>query len=114
MELAEVEKMLAALREEYAAQLPSRLEAMEKNWHALVHADWDPVLLSTIIRQVHSLAGSGATYGLAQVSERARALERFLKELNGASRPTPPEMEKAAQLFAALKETAVEGNRRPA
>nr|CRH05739.1 Putative response regulator receiver modulated diguanylate cyclase [Candidatus Magnetococcus massalia] len=78
-------KMQAA-RRKYAEQLPDKITQMEQVWAELCQHGWDEESLRTFHRMVHTLAGSGATFGLAEVGAQARELELMLKsQLDGKS-----------------------------
>jgi len=73
---------LAGLRADYARDLPDKLAEIQAGWRthlesptAATHGD--------LVRRVHNLAGTGATFGLPAISECARALERFLHDVVG-------------------------------
>ncbi|MDH4100140.1 MAG: Hpt domain-containing protein [Nitrospirota bacterium] len=68
-------KRIDALRRAYARQLPERVEAMETLWAGQKGSNRTKAGLSELARQAHGLAGSGATYGFADVSQAARELE---------------------------------------
>jgi DNA-binding response OmpR family regulator len=77
------EKILAqlkALRERYAAELPEKLAQLRSSAEIL-NQQWDEELLHTLHRETHSLTGSGATFGYAQISHVARELELVLKNI---------------------------------
>lgn len=71
---------LAALRQEFADKLPQRMATIEA-----AHAAWrecgDATFLNEYHRLVHSLTGAGATFGYERVSQCARHLEGYLKQL---------------------------------
>jgi HPt (histidine-containing phosphotransfer) domain-containing protein len=68
---------LQKLREEYAAQLGSRLQCIEDAASALREA-WDSDKVESLYQQVHRLSGSAAIYGFEAVSRAAQALETAL------------------------------------
>ena len=72
----ELEAHLARMEAAFRRHLPERLDEIERALAALRTGggDWE-----TAHRQVHSLVGSAGTLGLAEVSRRARALERLMK-----------------------------------
>ena len=77
------EKILAqlqALRQRYATELPAKLAEIRSTAKTL-HDQWDDELLRTLHRLTHSLTGSGATFGYADISHAARDLELKLKEI---------------------------------
>lgn len=78
-----IQAQLAALRQGFADQLPQRLAAIDE-----AHAAWcscgDAGPLGEYHRLVHSLTGAGATFGYDRISQLARQLERYLKQLSDA------------------------------
>jgi diguanylate cyclase (GGDEF)-like protein len=79
-EKSSFELHLEKLRVEYQTQLPSKLEALEKDWLALVK-QWQPEILVQLHRNVHSLIGTSGTFGFTEISKGARALDNLLKPL---------------------------------
>lgn len=69
---------LRTLSASYAAQLPEKISQIEDTW-AVLKAKWDANVLSDFHRMVHSLTGSGATFGFTELSHVARTLEAILK-----------------------------------
>ena len=55
----ESQKKLKALNATYVAQLPEKLEQLDQALGQLSHTVWDEQSAQTILRLVHSLAGSG-------------------------------------------------------
>ena len=85
---------LEELRQDYIAQLPRKLLDIHTTWSGLAGA-WDRNALAEIHRMVHSLAGSGKTFGFDEVSNCARTLERLLKAaVDSQIPPATDEMEK--------------------
>lgn len=74
MSKPELERQLASLRQGYAERLPARAAALSASAAELAHR-WDPALALDLQRQLHNLAGSGASYGFPDVSLAARAAE---------------------------------------
>jgi HPt (histidine-containing phosphotransfer) domain-containing protein len=84
----ELERQLASLRQGYAERLPERAAALAASAAGLARR-WDPALALDLQRQLHNLAGSGASYGFPDVSLTARAAEEACaKALVGGA--TPP------------------------
>ena len=77
------------LRTRYASQLPERLKGVEAAWNDLATGTWDESVGRTLYRMVHSLAGSGSTFGFDAVSAAARTLEHRL--LTVIEQNTPPQ-----------------------
>jgi HPt (histidine-containing phosphotransfer) domain-containing protein len=67
--MAEVDALLAAAREQYAARLPSKLAAIEE---LAARGDWDEAR-----RAAHKLRGSAATYGFVAIGDAAATLEQL-------------------------------------
>jgi len=74
--VSRLEAQLAHLADDFRRRLPERLAEIDAALTALRHGegDWE-----TAHRHVHSLVGSAGSLGLADVSRRARALERLMK-----------------------------------
>ena len=77
-----LQDQLRILRDGYAARLPEKLGQIELLWNVVSHsarASWPEDALFTLHRLVHSLAGSGATFGFPELSLHARRAEIELK-----------------------------------
>lgn len=74
-----VQEQLAALAQGYAALLPGKVADMRALLETLLTEGWDQTRGETLHRMAHSLAGSGGTLGMHQVSQAARQLEQVLK-----------------------------------
>ena len=74
MSSPDLERQLVELRRGYAERLPARAETL-----AAAAADlsqrWDPAAATELKRQLHNLAGSGASYGFPDISHAARVAE---------------------------------------
>jgi len=68
---------LAALRLQYASELPERLRAIEAAMGSLRDKGWDPRVASSLYDMAHRLAGSAAIYGFPDVSEAAVRVAAF-------------------------------------
>jgi chemotaxis protein histidine kinase CheA len=79
-----------ALREYFAGRLPQRLHEIEEAWQSVRETAWSAAELKTFHRLTHSLAGAGATFGFAAVTEAARLLERRLKAVLQGEPPLDP------------------------
>ncbi len=101
---------LTALRAEYAAELPGRLSEIGALWHALESEAWSHNTLHKLHLQIHRLAGAGATFGFAEMSQAARDLEkRLMAWLREGDRPARPVWEAAQAQLAQLVATAGNG-----
>ncbi len=74
---------LRQLKTTYSDVLPEKIETLEYLWRQYL-ADHDPHVLETFQRSIHSLAGSGSTFGFAAISQAARALQSQLKQWQAA------------------------------
>ena len=99
-----LQEKLRELRVAYAAQLPEKIRQIEECW-AKTQARWDEEALQTLHRMVHSLTGSGATFGFAELSVATRVLA---EDINGIlKQKTPASQEQCANLqrqIAALRQ----------
>ncbi len=79
-----LQEQLKILRDGYAAKLPDKLTQIELLWQTIrlkERAQWPEEAMFTLHRLVHSLAGSGATFGFPELSLHARRAETELKTL---------------------------------
>ncbi|CAH1073846.1 Hpt domain-containing protein [Candidatus Nitrotoga sp. 1052] len=77
----ELQATLKILCNTYAAQLPVKLKHLEQVWEQLPQDSWDEEGFQTLHCMVHSLTGSGKTFGFSLLSDVARNLEDHLKQL---------------------------------
>ena len=68
-------------RVDYRNMLPQRLEQINLLWHQVLKGEEVAEALVTLERCVHSLAGSGATFGFADLGDAARVLELMVHPL---------------------------------
>ncbi len=83
-----LQEQLRVLRDGYAARLPDKLAQIESLWNVIcqnARANWPEDALFTLHRLIHSLAGSGATFGFPELSLHARRVEVELKGLAAAN-----------------------------
>ncbi len=77
---AAIQARLQALCESYAAQLPATIREIRRQCEKLRDTPTTDDL-KILYRLVHGLTGSGATFGYADLSAAARAMEHCLKDL---------------------------------
>jgi diguanylate cyclase (GGDEF)-like protein len=77
----ELQAKLKILNDAYATQLPEKLKQLEQVWHQLPQDGWDEENFQTLYRMVHSLTGSGKTFGFSLLSDIARNLEEYLNQI---------------------------------
>lgn len=106
-DLADMQARLKVLSDAYAAQLPEKLEQIEQAWSKLHRGEWDVEGFQTMHRMVHSLTGSGKTFGFSLLGDVARNLEECLKQIMQAKAALSEEQRKCIQiLLAELHQTA--------
>ncbi len=102
------QEALQALYRAYVEELPQKVDEVEHLWsRAVTQASIDLVVLHEMHRAVHSLSGSGATYGCATLSEAFARLEDLLQMILDHHRPTPQDREAITGLLAHLKALAL-------
>ena len=77
----QLQRGLDIIATNYAAQLATRLAAIEAAWAALCGGDLSAG--QELRQRIHHLVGSGGTLGFSQVSAAARQLERAVGALDG-------------------------------
>lgn len=108
---AELEAELEALSAGYAAKMPEKLASIERAWEQLPGDRWDDEAFYVLHRRVHSLAGSGKTFGFSLLSEVAHRLEEHLRELaQRKSVPDAAERERIRALLVELRQAALRRN----
>lgn len=83
---AELQRKLARVREEYARQVPARLDILRQTWRAYL-AKKNSEYLNILFKQVHSLKGSAATMGFPTIGEAAARLHESLYDVRGREEP---------------------------
>jgi len=81
--MADLEGLAAKMKvlsDAYAAQLPERFAQLEQEWRKLPRDEWNDEGFMTLHRMVHSLTGSGKTFGFATLSDLSRKLEDDLEQ----------------------------------
>ena len=73
------EEKIKLLQVSFVNELPGRLSEIDKSISELDSDPTDSSALDTLTRKLHSLAGSGATFGLPAVTDLAREGENLLK-----------------------------------
>ncbi len=102
-----LEQQLEKLREGFADRLPSRLEAMEKEWRSLLDNGWNREGARALHRSVHGLIGTAGSLGFAAVAKTARRLERRLVALlEGAEPPTAEQRGEIEPWFARIDDAS--------
>jgi HPt (histidine-containing phosphotransfer) domain-containing protein len=72
---------LVAIRNRFLEKLDRRLQFIGQAWSAIVAgADPGGAATSSFYHQIHSLGGSGATFGFEELSVTARCIEALIDE----------------------------------
>ncbi len=99
----DVQVKLQLLRESYARQLPAKLQQIELIWQGVSATEaWDEAGYREFYRLVHSMTGSGKTFGYPELSVVARELEDFLKTLLDAK--VVPDPRQTQQIVGLLRQ----------
>ncbi len=72
------EEHLKKLRDQYAAQLPEKIQTIIDDWN-YIFQNWDLSVVTRLHRNIHSLIGTSGTFGFTDLSIQARQLESLLK-----------------------------------
>lgn len=99
-----IQAKLHALRAQYVASLPDRLAALWQAVDRLGYSPADAEMLRQARLIAHGLAGSGASFGFAQISETARLLEQLLDSVAGQVPPVESAHERIRHACNALEE----------
>jgi chemotaxis protein histidine kinase CheA len=91
-------KEFQKLRKEFRGSLPAKLKRLRSLWERIDCERPDADALEILKRELHTMAGSGGSFGLPQVSKAAAAAEDALDGLKAGSRPGA----KRAAKFSAL------------
>ncbi|MCK4709335.1 MAG: response regulator, partial [Gammaproteobacteria bacterium] len=78
---SDLQLKLRELQQTFKQQLAGKIADIESAWQQISQHQFSHSKLTELHRMVHSLAGSGGTYGAMTISTRARELERVLISL---------------------------------
>lgn len=109
----EFQRRFKAIQEGFVAELPAKHRQIRAHWQSLRGA-WSQQRLQALYLTVHRLAGAGETFGFAELSERARQLDRLLGRYVAQDPPgaqQQQELEQALQALSALLETLTQARR---
>lgn len=98
------QEKLDALALNYTQNLPVKLAVINKQWQELL-LNFQHQGLVDFHRVVHTLCGSAGTYGFVILSQAARNLEEFLRELLGAQNLSADQINIISHLLNTLNET---------
>jgi DNA-binding response OmpR family regulator len=73
-----MEQKMQEIQDDYASQLPDKIDEMEKLWAAIQKSRDNSRRLTQFRGLAHKLTGSGATFGFAEITRDAQQLELLL------------------------------------
>lgn len=73
-----IEQKMQEIQQDYAAQLPDKIEEMEKLWATIQKNKNNKTRVPLLRTLAHKLTGSGATFGFAEITRDAQQLELLL------------------------------------
>lgn len=79
MSIEAFKRQLEELNAEYRRALPGKLARIDALWSEMTGEPARADRLAVMQRELHSIAGSARTFGIAGVSEAAAAAESFLE-----------------------------------
>ena len=75
----DIQQKLLLLRQQYAEKLPAKINALAQQWHKL-EPDPQSADYENLVREFHSLAGSGTSFGFPQITKLSREIENILQD----------------------------------
>jgi len=104
-----LEQRLELLNQEYVDSLPEKINEIETLWRGLVKHDLDATHVKLLYQAIHSLNGSGATFGYTILSEIAEIIEILLKPIMSAEQiPNVEQQSHISTLLIKLRRAALE------
>jgi len=82
-----VNQQLRQLQRQFLDSLPQRAHQLENLWRHLRYFNWSDQGFRTFQQIVHRLVGTGASYGLPEVSETAQMLDSYLTDCQALGQP---------------------------
>ena len=75
----DMQQKLQQLQQQYAAKLPEKIAALEQDWQAVNQHPTDSHRYHNLLLGLHTLAGSGGSYGFHTITTLCRDIEATLK-----------------------------------
>ncbi len=103
-----VREQLKILQKDYQQQLPSQIGQISEIWQKLVRRqgqvdDWEKLHCL-----IHRMVGSGATFGMSQLSDTARIIEGYITDMMAMkSHPTAAQQALINTVLDELKQVAI-------
>lgn len=105
-----IRRMFSAVSEEFRAELPARLDAIDALWSRITGGEWSPELVCELVRELHGIAGSAAIFRLPEVGQAAARAEAALEPWrHAAAAPDADALPPIAGLIDALRRACSEG-----
>ena len=76
-----IEEELGKLSDNYKAELPTKISQISSIWENIKSSAWENTKLLELHKCAHNLAGSGRTFGFAEISAVALKLDNAIKPL---------------------------------
>jgi HPt (histidine-containing phosphotransfer) domain-containing protein len=103
-----IQNQLAELRQQYAANLPGKIQLIEATWEKCLQDPRNEHLWKQMSADCHKLAGSGSSYGYPAVSQIARSLEHFcLKVIENECQIGAEQYQEIQDLLNKLKHSSI-------
>ena len=100
-------QQMAALVQDYRNSLPPRLVDIDARWALIESGTAGPDTFQGLLRELHTLAGSAKTFGLAELGVAARAAELHLEPFcAAAAMPQAGDRETFGRLLAGVRHSA--------
>ena len=97
----------AEFNADYRLTAPDRVHEVESLWSQLQEGETSPERMHALLRSLHSMAGSGSTFGMSALSDAAAAAELWIEPF--CKRAAMPETARRGEfdaLLAALRASA--------
>jgi chemotaxis protein histidine kinase CheA len=104
---ADFQQAMKLFQQEFAAQLPGRLQEARQHFNACRQAPGDDERLRALHRCLHKLAGAAGTFALPQVTDDARAIESDLDVLLSKPARTAADLDAVGALLDGLERRAL-------
>ena len=102
-----VQDKLRKLRNDFVAQVPDKVHALEQSWAAIRENPNEAQAANALYRLAHSLRGSAGTFGFVALSDASLSLETLAKSLLDCASPLTDEFTgQMTALFLLLKQAA--------
>lgn len=99
------------LQRQFMESLPQKAHQLEDLWHHLRYLRWSDQGFKTFQQLAHRLVGSGATFGIPEVSQTAQLLDQYLLDYQELGQPMGGiEFEMIDQMVNALSRTLANAN----